>query len=157
MSFHENIRSFLDETIRACNLQLYGFEMGHNGPNKKLCVFIENKTPITSDDCALVAKQLRIASAVQLPMLSNMDLEVSSPGIERVLYTIEHCRQHIGKRVKVRIRTPHKNQRNFVARLHSVSQDDRFIQVEDHDQIFTLAWNNVDKIRILFEKTKVIQ
>ena len=154
MSFHENIRSFLDETIRACNLQLYGFEMGHNGPNKKLSVFIENKTPITSDDCTLVAKQLRIASAVHLPMLSNMDLEVSSPGVERVLYTLEHCKKHTGKRVKVRIRTPHENQRNFVARLHSVDQDNQCIQIEDHDQTFTLAWNNVDRIRILFEETR---
>ena len=154
MSFQHNIQQFLDEHVQACGVVLYGFEMGHNGPNKKLLVYLDAPHAITSEDCNKVAKHLRLTAAVHMPLLNQMDLEVSSPGIERRLFTFAHCQDNIGKKVKLKTKLPIDERRNFQGTLLEVHPEKQTLEIQTDLASVTIDWASIEKIRILFETTR---
>lgn len=57
--------------------------------------------PVSIDDCTRVSRRLDDALEMNQTVPHRFVLEVSSPGIERRLRTIEHFRRHVGERVFV--------------------------------------------------------
>jgi ribosome maturation factor RimP len=57
--------------------------------------------PVSIDDCTKVSRRLDDALEMNQTVPHRFVLEVSSPGIERRLRTVEHFRRHLGERVFV--------------------------------------------------------
>ena len=57
--------------------------------------------PVSIEDCSRVSRRLDDALEMNQTVPHRFVLEVSSPGIERRLRTLEHFRKHVGERVFV--------------------------------------------------------
>jgi len=95
---------------------------------------IGHPTGITFEDCEAVSRQLSPALDVQDPLPHAYTLEVSSPGIDRPLRTVEHFRQAVGKEAKVvlsRGADEYEGRRNYKGIVKAVDEhEERGQQVE---------------------------
>ena len=99
-----SIRELLEPTIKHMGYELYSLDQsGHSG--RTLRISIDRIEPITIEDCERVS---RVAG----PLIDHSnyidgpyDLEVSSPGAERLLRSHGDYERFNGKRVNVRYRT----------------------------------------------------
>lgn len=72
------------------------------------------------DDLTRVSRQLSDLLDAQDPVDGPYTLEVSSPGINRVLKKPEHFVRYVGKRIRVRTREMIQGRRSFLGLLRGV-------------------------------------
>jgi ribosome maturation factor RimP len=103
------------------------------GGHAVLRVYIDHPDGITVDDCETVSRQLSGMLDVEDPISGQYDLEVSSPGVDRPLFTIEQMRRHQGQRARIRLDRKLDGRRNFEGEILGVSIDDRWLELAlDH-------------------------
>jgi ribosome maturation factor RimP len=104
---------------------------------------------ITVEDCATVSNQLSHVFLVE-----NVDydrLEVSSPGLDRIVKKLADFRRFTGREIQLKLRVPIGNQRNFKGVIESVADEggvEKFwLRVED--VLHEVALANVDRARLV--------
>lgn len=152
MSLNHALETFLSQCAVGCDVSLYGFELVPGKKTKSLRVYIEKPSGVSSEDCVSVAKQIKACAAVELPMVNQMHLEVSSPGVERRLFNLNHCEQQLGKTVSIRLRAPMNGQRNMKGQLTFVSALDNTISITSTTDsvVHDLDWSDIDKISLIY-------
>ena len=96
----------LDELIRpavvALGYELWACEYIPQGKYSLLRIYIDSEQGITLDDCEKVSGQISAILDVEDPIHGQYTLEVSSPGLDRPLYTAEHYQRYIGQMIKLK-------------------------------------------------------
>ena len=110
-SIEEKVENLLKPTIEQLGYDLYDVEYAKEGKNYFLRIFIDRKEGIDLEDCEKVNDAIN-------DLLDQADyikefyfLEVSSPGIERVLRKNKHLEQNIGKEIQVKLFKKDENQK----------------------------------------------
>lgn len=111
------------------------------------CVYIDHANGILVDDCEAVSRQVSAVLDVEDPISSEYTLEVSSPGMDRPLFTLEQFAKHVGEQVKIKLRSPFDGRRNFQGLLRGVEDQDVVVLVDDHE--FLLPIDLIDKANII--------
>jgi len=116
-------------------------EGGRGG--KVLRLYLDKEGGPSVDDLARVSRRLSDLLDVEEGMEGPYTLEVSSPGINRVLKKPEHFQRFVGKRVRVRTREMLQGRRSFLGLLKEVS--DRGIVVAQEGTEFYLPLAVIEK------------
>ena len=95
-----------------------------------LRVYIDLPGGINVDDCARVSRQLSAFLDVEDPIPGSYTLEVSSPGLDRRLRTIEHFRRFTGHEVKVELKQPRDGHRKLRGELTDIGDEDITLDVD---------------------------
>ena len=143
----EQLQALLAPVIEALGYQCWGIEFLSQGRHSLLRVYIDKADGILIDDCEIVSRQLSGVLDVEDPITSEYTLEVSSPGMERPLFTIEQFAKFAGEQVRIKLRSPFEGRRNFQGLLRGVEEQDIVVQVEDHE--FLLPIDMIDKANII--------
>ncbi len=101
------------------------FQRGRQGA--MLRVYIDHlgdvrRRGITLDDCGRVSHQLSGVLDVKDPIAGHYDLEVSSPGLNRPLFTAEHFERFRGRKVRIRAVVTLEGRRNFEGQIAGLEQ-----------------------------------
>lgn len=83
--------------------ELYHVEFVKEGGEDYLRIYIDNEEGICLDDCVKVNKAISNALDVEDPIEGFYYLEVSSPGMERVLHTDKHLSKNIDSKVTLKL------------------------------------------------------
>ena len=143
----EELQALLAPVVEALGYQCWGIEFLSQGRHSLLRVYIDHANGILVDDCEKVSRQLSGVLDVEDPVASEYTLEVSSPGMDRPLFTIEQFAAHTGEQVKIKLRTPFDGRRNFQGLLRGVEEQDVVVQVDDHE--YLLPIDSIDKANIV--------
>jgi len=147
------LQQLLGPVIRGLGLQLWGLEFHQGGKRGLLRVYIDGENGVSVDDCARVSHQVSRVLDVEDPIRGEYVLEVSSPGIDRPLYTLEQFRAYIGSMIKVQLRYPFEGRRNFSGMLVNVEGDDIVVNANDHEYLFPVA--SLGKARVVSQPAMV--
>ena len=139
----QSLNEMLTAPVEALGYEYVGIEFIRAGKYSTLRVYIDSPEGITVDDCADVSHQVSAVLDVEDPITTNYNLEVSSPGMDRPLFTESHYQVIIGEDVSVRLRLPQDGRRNFQGQL--LTCDGGMITVEVDGQNYSLALNNIEK------------
>jgi ribosome maturation factor RimP len=74
------------------------------------------------------------------------NLEVSSPGLERLLFTIEQYQRYLGELVSIKLQQPQNGQRKFIGKLHAAYDEKIELMLDDKIIVFELA--NISKANL---------
>ena len=143
----EQLQALLAPVVEALGYQCWGIEFISQGRHSLLRVYIDHANGILVDDCEKVSRQLSGVLDVEDPISGEYTLEVSSPGMDRPLFTLEQFAAHVGEQVKIRLRSPYEGRRNFQGVLRAVEGQDVVVQVDDHE--YLLPVESVDKANII--------
>ncbi|MDR1911967.1 MAG: ribosome maturation factor RimP, partial [Helicobacteraceae bacterium] len=100
MSLEEQIAPL----IASAGAKLYDTEIANEAGRKIFRVFVDREGGVDVELCAKISRLLSPFFDVTPPIDGEYVLEVSSPGIERRLRTIEHFQGAIGEAIKVFLR-----------------------------------------------------
>jgi ribosome maturation factor RimP len=114
-----------------------------------LRVYIDHADGIGLEDCEAVSHQLSGVLDVEDPIGGQYDLEVSSPGLDRPLFELEHYRRFSGERVRLRLFEKRDGRRRFEGRIIGVEGECVLLE-QDGEQI-ALAIGDIDSARLVPE------
>jgi ribosome maturation factor RimP len=83
---------------------------------------------------------------VEDPITGEYTLEVSSPGMDRLLFKLEQYPGYVGEIVELRLRGAFEGRRKFKGVLKGIEGEDVVIQVDDHE--YLLPHSAIEKARI---------
>jgi ribosome maturation factor RimP len=127
--------------------QLWGLELHSSGRRSTLRLYIDKPDGVVLDDCERVSRQVSSVLDVEDPIRGEYTLEVSSPGMDRPLYTIAQFEQFAGEDVSVRLRVPYEGRRKFKGRLAGVEGNDVVVVVDDHEYLFPVE--SIDRAKVV--------
>ncbi|AYC31650.1 ribosome maturation factor RimP [Pseudomonas cavernae] len=143
----EELQALLAPVIEALGYQCWGIEFLSQGRHSLLRVYIDHANGILVDDCEIVSRQVSGVLDVEDPISSEYTLEVSSPGMDRPLFTLEQFAAHAGAQVKIKLRSPYDGRRNFQGILRGVEEQDVVVLVDEHE--YLLPIDSIDKANIV--------
>jgi len=138
-----NLNELLESTLTGMGYELVGVERPARGG--LLRIYIDKPGGVTVDDCARVSHQLTRILAVE--RVSYDRLEVSSPGLDRVLKGERDFARFAGQRARVRMRLPVDGQRNFVGVVREAGAGR--LQLEIDGRVLSLELGNVETARLV--------
>ena len=99
----EKVEQLVKGPIETLGYSLYDVEYVKEGPNYYLRIYIDSQKGIDLNDCEKVSNQINEILDKEDYIKEQYFLEVSSPGIERILRKDEHLEQNVGKEVEVKL------------------------------------------------------
>lgn len=129
------LRALLEPSVTGLGYELVGVVYVGSGARRVLRLYIDAAAGIDLDDCERVSRQVSAVLDVEDPIAGQYALEVSSPGLDRPLFTPEHFRRFAGHQVTIVLREPQVGRRRFRGRLEGIREDEgagpRVVVVED--------------------------
>ncbi len=114
----------LAATIIAMGYEFVGCEMQRQGRQTLLRIYIDRAlVGVTLEDCTAVSRQLSAMLDVEDPMPGQYVLEVSSPGLNRPLFTLAHYQRFVGSQVKLRVSSPVEGRSSWLGRIDAVVEE----------------------------------
>ena len=113
-----------------------------------LCIFIDKPEGVTADDCQAVSHLLSPLLLAEGVLSERMGLEVSSPGLNRPLFTLSHYQAHIGEEVQVRLQSSLDGRKRFKGILQSVEADTIELLVDNQE--FKIDFRIIDRAHICY-------
>jgi len=138
----------IEPTVTALGLELWGIEHLQQGKYSLLRIYIEREAGVAIEDCEQVSKQVSALLDVEDPIAGKYTLEVSSPGLERPLFSARQFSQYIGSEVKLRLHSPIQGRLKFKGKIVVVEGDSIRLQADGVD--YDLSFSDVDKANVVF-------
>jgi ribosome maturation factor RimP len=139
----QDLHALLERSLTQLGYELVDLEISNRG--KLLRLFIDKPEGITIDDCVLVSNQVGNLLAVEHDIDYDR-LEVSSPGLDRVLKKYSDFKRFAGERAQVKLRVPVENRKNFLGILRGLEAESFLIECDG--VVHRIALSNVDKARL---------
>ena len=126
--------------------ELVDLRYAKEGPKWVLRVFIDKPGGVTLDDCAYFSDRIGSLVEAENAVDRSYVLEVSSPGLDRVVKKPKDFERFAGKKVKIRLKLPENGQRNFMGELKGYINDKVVIEADGKRSEFALA--AIDEARL---------
>jgi ribosome maturation factor RimP len=131
----------LETTVNGLGYELVECERS----GSLLRVFVDKTGGVSIDDCAHISAHLSQVLAVEGVKYDR--LEVSSPGLNRVLRKERDFARFAGEKARVKLRVPIEGQRNFIGVLRAVNDGKLELEVDGKSLVFDLT--NLEKARLV--------
>lgn len=133
----------LTGTIEALGYQLWGIEYIQAGKHSTLRIYIDSDSGVNIEDCAETSRQVSAVMDVEDPISHEYTLEVSSPGVDRPLFTAVHYENYLGEEAKVQLTMPVDGSRNMRGIISEVAGQMLTLTVDGQEKI--IAIDNIRK------------
>lgn len=141
------IEELITPTIEALEADVWGVEYLSQGKYSVLRIYVEREEGVSVDLCAEVSRHVSDLLDVEEILPEAYTLEVSSPGMDRLLFKSEQYAAHIGERVDVRLNYPFEGRKKIIGLLAGL--EDNSVVLQQDDDEYLLPLENVQKARIV--------
>jgi ribosome maturation factor RimP len=140
------LHPLLAPAVKALGYELLGIERRQGKAGTLLRIYIDSDAGITVDDCGRVSHQISGILDVEDPIRGPYTLEVSSPGLDRPLFTKAHFERFKGAEVKMEISRPINGRRRLTCQLADVRGDE--VVVLDGGLEHSIPFDEIVKARL---------
>lgn len=162
-----DIAALLSPTVEALGLELLGIEYlpAPGGATLRLYIDRPGAEPLRGplaegegsaqhvgiEDCEAVSREVSALLDVEDPISGHYTLEVSSPGVDRPLFTAAQCARFLGEEAKVVLKLPQDGRRRFQGRIAAVDGDrvEFSIEAKPENAILSVTFDNIEKARLV--------
>ena len=142
----ERVEELIKDKIENIGYSLYDVEYAKEGSNYYLRIFIDSERGIDLNDCEKVSNEINEKLDEADYIKEQYFLEVSSPGVERILRKDKHLEQNIGKQVEAKLFKKDENgSKNYIGELKEFNEETITI-----DEI-KIARKNISQIKTIYE------
>jgi ribosome maturation factor RimP len=119
----EKLIALSEPLLEQLGYELVDLEYAAGRTHAVLRVFIDRPEGVGLDDCERVSHELAALLDVEDPVPSAYTLEVSSPGLDRVLRVPSHFQRFVGERIWLELQIARDGRRRYTGRLESASAE----------------------------------
>ena len=143
----DRVREFAESLLPAMGLELFDVQFRREGHGWVLRLVVDKEDGVTLDDCSQVSRETSDFLDVEDIIDHPYHLEVSSPGLERPLRSVDECRRHLGKKARIKLKEEVDSHRVIIGEL--TAADNNHIAVRsEQGKTHRLEWENVQKARL---------
>jgi ribosome maturation factor RimP len=141
------------EVLADLGLECLGVEFNPSQGQSTLRVYLdipaqgEEGREVTLDDCEAASRELSALLDVEDPIPGHYVLEVSSPGLDRPLFTVDQFAKVAGQEVKVLLKAPIEGRRRLRGKIAAV--DGERISLEAEGKTFAFEHSAVESARVV--------
>ena len=146
-TLEQNLQEMLQGAVEDLGCELWGIECQRAGRFMTVRLFIDKEGGVTVDDCADVSRQVSAILDVEDPIADKYNLEVSSPGLDRPLFTLLQFERYIGQDIIVHLRIPVMERRKWQGKLERIENDMVILIVDGQEQV--LVFGNIQKANVV--------
>ncbi len=144
----KELQKLLAPVVTALGYELMGVVRLSQGGHKVLLrLYIDHPKGINLNDCEQVSYQVSGILEVQNSIQGSYILEVSSPGSDRPLFTLDHFKRFIGHKIKVHLNRPLSARRNFTGVLQRLEKRNVIMLVDEKE--YSLPYDQIDNAHIV--------
>ena len=145
----EKVENLVKPIIENIGYELYDIEYAKEGKDYYLRIFIDKPEGITIDDCEKVNDAIKDKLDEEDYIKQQYFLEVSSPGIERILRKDKHLSQNIGKEISINLfKKDSEGNKRYKGTLKSSSSEE--IVIEQENKEFKIERKNISQIKTMY-------
>lgn len=123
-SIEDKVREAAVRVAEENNLELVQAEVAGSGKKLTVRIFIDKEGGIMHEDCTMMSRELEKIFDAEDFIPAAYLLEVSSPGLERELYSLKDFVKFTGNLAKVRLNAPIDEQKNFRGRIVGIENEE---------------------------------
>ena len=138
---YEMVKPIADEL----NYDIYHVEYVKENGELYLRIYIEKDGGITLSDCEALSRRVSDLMDEKDPIKDPYFLEVSSPGLNRTLFTNEHYTRFIGREVMVKFTKSVDGKKNIKGILKEVNEDSIVVEA---DQLINIPKDKIKSVNI---------
>ena len=148
-NIEEKVEKLLEPIIEKIGYELYDVEYAKEGKNYFLRIFIDNEKGIDLNDCEKVNNEITEILDKEDYIKEQYFLEVSSPGIERILRKDKHLQQNIGEQVNIKLFKKDENgAKEYIGELKQF--DEQNITIEQEEKEIKIERKNIAQIKTIY-------
>jgi ribosome maturation factor RimP len=137
----------LQPLVEDLGYEFVGLERSSNPKNPVLVVYIDTPDGIAVEDCERVSREVAALLDVEDPIPGQYRLEVSSPGLDRPLFTLKHFEQFTGEVAQISLYAPQDGRRKFKGEI--LGTDVGQVKIDQDGVEVTLPLDNIAKARLV--------
>lgn len=132
-SIEERVENLVEPKVKELGYNLYDVQYAKEGKDYFLRIFIDKPEGIDLNDCEKVNDGINSLLDEADYIKEQYFLEVSSPGIERVLRKDSHLQSAMGKEIEVKLFKPLNNKKEYVGILEKFDEENIVIMQENEE------------------------
>jgi len=142
----EKLIALCEPLLGQLGFELVDLEYAPGRTQSVVRVFIDRAQGVGIEDCEHVSRELSALLDVEDPVPTAYALEVSSPGLDRVLRTPAHFQRFVGERMWVELKVARDGRRRYTGRLEAVSP--RGIEVLVDGAVVAVDFADIGRARL---------
>jgi len=146
-NIEEKIESLTSKTINDLGYDLYDVEYVKEGKDYFLRIYIDSEKGIDLDDCEKVSNSITELLDKEDYIKEQYFLEVSSPGVERVLKKEKHLKDNLESEVQIKLFKPLDGQKQYKGILKDFNND--YITILTNEEV-KIDRKNISQIKTVF-------
>lgn len=150
----QRLNELLQPLVEDLGYEFVGLEYNSNPKHAVLRIYIDHENGVGIDDCETVSRETAALLDVKDPIRSHYNLEVSSPGLDRPLFTPEQYRKFSGCVAQVNLFAPQDGRRKFSGPI--LGADESSIRIEQDGSEVVLELSNIVKAKLVPDYEKIL-
>ena len=147
-SIENKVENIIKSPIEKLGYELYDVEYDKEAKNFFLRIYIDSPKGISLNDCEAVSNEINDLLDKENVISEQYFLEVSSPGIEKVLRKDSHLQQNIGEQVEVKLfKKDDYGNKLYEGILKEFNENEITIEVEKE---ITIERKNIAQIKTIY-------
>lgn len=148
----QTVRELIEPTVNGLGYEIYDVEYSKVGTELHLEITIDGENGINIDDCEKVHRAIEPIIDEADPIDSFYYLDVSSPGLERVIRTAEHFVKCIGETVEAKFFAAINGKKSVIGTLLAYdSETDSVTFAEKNGEKLSVSRKQISKANVYFE------
>lgn len=149
----EKVQAFAETILPSMGLELVEVQFRLEGHGWVLRLYIDGKDGITVDHCTRVSREVGVFLDVEDLIAQAYHLEVSSPGLERILKDVNDFQRYLGKKAKIKLREDIDDEKKLenpkvvIGLINQVEADAVEIVLEDGAKV-RVGFDQIRKARL---------
>jgi len=136
---HDRLIALFEPILAEAGYELIEVEFVAGQGGATLRIYIDGHDGVDVDDCAAASHLLSDLLDVEDPIPGAYSLEVSSPGLDRILRKPEHFARFVDNRVKVELAVPREGRKRYTGMLRRVNGESIELDVDNFSVSIRLA------------------
>lgn len=147
MALTTDLENMLKPAIEDLGYDFFGLDFFPQGKKPIVRIYIDRDQGVKVADCEKVSRRVSSLLDVEAGLNSAYTLEVSSPGLERKLFTAEQCEKQVGQTLKVRLRHESDGKKNFKGKLLNVNGNELKLDIDG--STLSLDFQEIEKAQVV--------
>lgn len=141
------LTELLQPLVEELGYEFVGLDYHSHPKNAVLRVYIDSEAGVGLDDCSRVSHEVAALLDVEDPISGHYNLEISSPGLDRPLFTPAQFQQFAGSDVKLNLFAPQSGRRKITGRI--IDADDDHLKLSVDDEEMSIDFSNIAKANLV--------
>ena len=137
----------INQMLEKTDMKVVNVNINRKKIDYDIRLVIDSDRGVNIDDCAYVSRVAKDAINLEKIIATDFNLEVSSPGINRPLFTLNDYASFVGEIIKLKLKTPMEDRKNLKGKIIGI--ENSYIIIETNNINIKVDFNNINKGNII--------